>query len=102
MSNTLLQPAAFLAMLYGGVIIGIIYDVLRFFRQIGRRPFVCVVCDGLFVILATLVTACTLLFATGGTIRPYLIVGLLAGCFLEQWSLGYLVFHAFYVIRARL
>lgn len=102
MSNTLLQPAAFLTMLYGGVIIGIIYDVLRLFRQIGKHTFICVICDGIFVILATLVTACTLLFATGGIIRPYLIAGLLVGCFLEQWSFGYLVFHMFYAIRARL
>lgn len=102
MSNTLLQPAAFLAMLYGGAVIGMVYDILRFLRIVCKARIAQVICDGVFALLATLMTACTLLYASGGAIRPYLAAGLAAGFIIEQWSFSYLVYHLFYAIRARL
>lgn len=102
MSNTLLQPAAFLVMLYGGAVTGLLYDAFRLPRRLFRRRLIHTLADLLFAMLATLVAAGTLLAATGGAVRLYLVAGLLAGFFLEQWSLSYLVRHLFYSARERL
>lgn len=101
MNNTLLQPAAFLALAYGGIATGILYDGLRLIRRIFRGRFMCTLCDGLFVLGATGLLAASLLYATGGEARGYLLIGYLSGFFLEQWSLSYLFFRLVHSILAQ-
>ena len=101
MNNTLLQPAAFLALLYGGAAAGILYDGFRLIRRIFRGRLLCSLCDGLFVLGATGLLLLSLLFATGGEARGYLLLGFLFGFLLEQWSLSYLFFKLFHSILAR-
>lgn len=102
MTNTLLQPVALLLMAYGGILTGILYDFFRLPRRLFTSRLIHVLCDVLFVIFSCAVIALSFLLASGGAIRPYLCLGLLAGFFLQQWSLSYLFFHLFYGIRARL
>ena len=102
MSNTLLQPAAFLALVYGGIVAGMIYDVFRLIRRIVKWRFFHVLCDIVAVFGCLLACGAALLFATGGEIRPYLLVAFLAGIFLQQFSFSYLFFRAFYAFRAKI
>ncbi|HWR23983.1 MAG TPA: spore cortex biosynthesis protein YabQ [Feifaniaceae bacterium] len=101
MSNTLLQPAAFLTLLYGGAATGILYDGFRLIRRIFRGRLLCSLCDGLFVLGATGLLFASLFFATGGEARVYLLLGFVCGFFLEQWSLSSLFFNLFHSILAR-
>ncbi len=101
MNNTLLQPAAFLTLLYGGIAAGIVYDGFRLIRRIFRGRFMCTLCDGLFALCATALLAVSLLYATGGEVRIYLLAAFFSGFFLEQWSLSYLFFRLFHSILAR-
>ncbi len=102
MSNTLLQPVAFLAMLYCGVWIGLVYDALRFIRRVIKARIVHALCDGIFVLVSFCIIAAGFLTATGGTIRLYLCAAIAIGMLLQQWSIGYLIFHAFYSLRTRM
>ncbi len=92
MSNTLLQPAAFLTLLYGGIAAGIAYDVFRLLRRLIKRMLADTICDALFILCALAAAAAALLNASGGLLRPYLCAGYVAGFFLEQWSLSHIFF----------
>lgn len=100
MSNTLLQPAAFLTLAYGGIAAGIAYDVFRLLRRLLHWRIAGTICDALFLICATAIAAAALLFATGGMLRPYLCIGFLTGFLLQQWSLSNLFFRLVYSIIA--
>ena len=99
MSNTLLQPAALLAMLYGGAVTGLTYDCFRLLRRLFHAPCLHLVFDLLFTLCAGCITAMFLLYASGGSIRPYLLGGTAIGFFWEQCSFSYLFFHVFYTKR---
>ena len=101
MNNTLLQPAAFLVLAYGGSLAGLCYDALRLIRRIFRGRLMVTLCDGVFVLCAAGVLIISLLYATGGTIRPYLLVGYFSGFFLEQWSVSSLFFRLFHSILGK-
>ncbi len=98
MNNTLLQPAAFLALAYGGAVAGIAYDVFRLIRRAFPWRAAQVVCDVLFLLCAACAAAAALLFATGGELRPYLCAGYIVGFVIEQWSLSSLFFKLLYTL----
>ncbi|MDL2258626.1 spore cortex biosynthesis protein YabQ [Eubacteriales bacterium OttesenSCG-928-K08] len=102
MSNTILQPASFLMMLYGGAIAGIVYDALRLPRRLFAKGWIDFVCDLLFVLLALGICIISLLYASGGSLRPYLALAFISGFFVEQWSLSFLIFQFVYAIRSKL
>jgi hypothetical protein len=102
MSNTLLQPAAFLTLLYAGILAGIAYDALRILRRLFVRGFVQVLCDILFALITILLLTGALLLAAGGVMRIYLLCGMALGFWLQQFSISHLFFRLFYALRARL
>ena len=101
MNSVLLQPAAFLAMAYGGMLTGFVLDLTRIPRRLISGRAVTWIADGVFVLLSALIAALSLIFATGGSLRPYCAAGILLGFFLEQISISHLFFRFFHRIRAK-
>ena len=98
MNAVVLQPAAFLCMLYGGMIIGIAYDVFRLPRRLFRNRVCTGICDVLFAVCAAAITVGSLYWATSGELRPYTVVGLIGGIALEQVSISRVFFGALHGI----
>ncbi len=101
MSTTLLQPAAFLALVYGGILAGLLYDFFRIPRLLFDNRFILALLDVLFCVCGVSALALALLFATGGTLRPYLLLGFLIGFMVEQWSVTSLFMQAFYWLKSK-
>ena len=101
MSSTLLQPAAFLALVYGGAAAGIVYDIFRLLRRALPWRAAQAACDALFLMCALAVAALSLLYATGGELRPYLCAAFVIGFAVQQWSLSYLFFKLLYTLLTR-
>ncbi|MCE5235797.1 MAG: spore cortex biosynthesis protein YabQ [Clostridiaceae bacterium] len=81
--NTLAELPKFLGALYGGLVIGVLYDVFRLFRlPFRKRRVVTGVVDALFYAAAGVVAAVTLLYVNDGAPRVYLLGGLALGAFL--------------------
>ncbi len=102
MKNTLLQFPALLTMLYGGILIGAVYDLFRLLRRIFHASFVQVLCDALFCAAFFILCALFLLLSTGGELRLYPVLGLLIGFILQQYSISALFFSLFHGIQRRL
>lgn len=99
MATTLTQPAVFLAMLYAGVVMGMVYDLFRMIRRLFCNRIVDAIVDALFVIAALAIAAFAMLIATGGAMRFYSYVGLLTGFALEQISISHLFFRCWHTLR---
>lgn len=78
MEQTLTQGYAFLLFFYAGLVIGLGYALLHL-RFVTRRKLLLHLSDGLFVVLAFLVSMSALRFATGGALRLYALLTLLLG-----------------------
>ncbi len=57
MSDIFLQPAVMLIMLYGGLLLGVLYAFFRILRTVNRTRLCTAICDLLFVGCAACVTA---------------------------------------------
>jgi len=80
MTNTLNQFYVFLGAVYGGIIIGIWYDVLRLVRIMTvPRPFWCAVCDLVFWIGAAVLFFMVMLDVDNGDLRVYTLLGAAVG-----------------------
>jgi hypothetical protein len=101
MSSTLLQPAAFLTLVYGGAVAGLAYDVFRLLRRALPWRAAQVICDALFLLCASAAAIIALLYATGGDIRPYLCAAYIVGFVVQQWSLSNLFFKLLYTLLPR-
>lgn len=84
MSDIFLQPAVSLVMLYGGLVLGILYAVLRVFRNVFRSRACTAVCDLVFVGCGACVSAYCLLLTTKGELRAFAILFLALGFFLAE------------------
>ncbi len=83
MYNTLSELPKFLGALYGGLVIGLLYDVFRLFRlPFSKLRLVVGLLDALFYAAAGVVAALTLLYVNDGAPRIYLFLGLALGAFL--------------------
>lgn len=83
MYNTLAELPRFLGALYGGLVIGVLYDVFRLIRlPFSRVRLIVGILDALFYAAAGVVAALTLLYVNGGSPRIYLLGGLALGAFL--------------------
>ncbi len=83
MYNTLSELPKFLGALYGGLVIGLLYDVFRLFRlPFSKLRIVVGILDALFYAVAGVVAALTLLYVNNGAPRVYLLLGLALGAFL--------------------
>ena len=81
MANTLNELPVLLGAIYGGLIIGALYDVFRILRLPFRSKWVIGILDALYYIIAGGLAALVMLTINGGRLRIYAIAGILAGAF---------------------
>ncbi|QEK11085.1 spore cortex biosynthesis protein YabQ [Crassaminicella thermophila] len=77
------QMYVFLATLYGGIIIGFIYDLYRIFRCIFKpKKLATIIEDLIFWIVISITAVSVLLFSNEGQLRFYTFLGFFAGVLL--------------------
>lgn len=79
MANTLNELPVLLGAIYGGLIIGVLYDVFRVLRLPFRSKWIVGILDALYYIAAGILAALVMLTINGGRLRVYAIAGLLVG-----------------------
>ena len=79
MANTVLQPIEILSAIYVGILIGIIYDVFRFFRYIFASNIFDALFDIMFYVITLFITAISFFYINNGIFRLYILAGLLVG-----------------------
>ena len=79
------QIPELLMLLYCGIVIGIVYDILGILR---KNKILLIVADIIFCIISLAICAAGFLIASEGNIRFYHILGLVLGFVLERWGIG--------------
>lgn len=75
MYTTLPDLGRFLATLYGGLLAGVAYDLLRAVGLVFQRPWQRALLDMLFWLIAGVLLAQTLLYVADGRPRLYVFIG---------------------------
>ena len=92
MPHTAYQGYEFLAALYTGLVIGLLYTLCTFLRQLFlRRKLPSAFIDALFWILAGGITFLAMLLINGARPRGYLFLGLGMGITLHFCSIGLII-----------
>ncbi|MBE5784813.1 MAG: hypothetical protein E7330_03350 [Clostridiales bacterium] len=92
MESPLQQIPVFLGALYGGIVIGLVFTAFRPLHALfGSGRIADGILDALFYALAGVIAALTIYRINGGTLRLYVIAGLLLGVFLEIRSIDALL-----------
>ena len=89
MENVHFQSYIFLYSVYGGILIGIFYDIYRALR--GRRKrdvLVTSVWDVLFLLAVLIIVMWTIFSSSYGEIRAYVFIGFLVGFYMFERLLG--------------
>lgn len=85
------QAKGFLFSLGFGLIMGIVYDVIRIIRlSFTKSKAALIVADFLYVILCSLASFLFMLTVTDGQIRSFIIIGELTGFFIYYFTFGFL------------
>lgn len=80
METTGAQPIIFMITVYGGIIVGLVYDIYRAVRKILRGgKWVIVLCDTMFIITLGLIVTFVMYTANQGELRLFTIVGFALG-----------------------
>ncbi len=84
MDNSLkVQSYIFLTSIYGGLLIGTVYDLYKVFRYFLKpKKIATLIEDILFWIVITIIVFSVLIKSTWGELRGYIFVGLFIGAFL--------------------
>ncbi len=91
MSLPFFEAAALLAMVYGGILAGLIYDACSILRMTFCVRLINSIVDVIFVVLSASIFLMALFIASDGAFRPYLAVGFLCGFLIEHISLSFYV-----------
>lgn len=84
----------FLATVYGGLIIGFLYDLYRIFRYFSRpKKIVTFIEDFIFWIIVTLISITILLISNYGELRGYVFIGFISGAIIYNRLLSKLVIY---------
>ena len=94
MQNSLTEIPIFLYCLRTGLVMGIIYDVMRLFR-IRQGKIVNGIGDVIFGLIAVALSALTLCYCDYGKLRLYEFLGLGLGVWLYRFFPSRLIRHAF-------
>jgi len=79
----------FFATIYGGILIGLIYDLYRIFRRVFRpKKIATLVEDLIFWIVTGAAAFFVLLFSNDGELRFYTFLGFAIGAMLYIWALS--------------
>ena len=100
MANTTLELPILLGAIYGGLLIGILYDVFKLLRLPFKNKWVVGILDVLYYILAGGLFAVTLLIINGGQLRIYAVLGVLAGVGIYLYFVSALIWDTVAHIRA--
>lgn len=80
MESTLNQPYIFLATVYGGIILGLIYDIYRGIRAMFKnKKAITIIFDLLFILSALIISVGVLYIVNSGEIRFYTFIGFVLG-----------------------
>lgn len=79
LGGTLEQPYVFLAAVYGGMICGAIYSILRIIRRAAGKRWVYITADACFGAMAFIVMSIVLFAAAEFYIRAYFFLGIAVG-----------------------
>ncbi|WP_427339302.1 spore cortex biosynthesis protein YabQ [Caloranaerobacter sp. DY30410] len=81
MGNTVESQAyIFLLTMYGGVLIGFVYDLYRIFRYFSKpNKIATLVEDLIFWIIVSIIALVTLIFSNWGELRGYVFLGFICG-----------------------
>lgn len=102
METTGTQPIIFMITIYGGIILGLVYDIYRAVRKIVRSgKWVVVLCDTLFIITLGLIVTFVMYTANQGELRLFTIVGFVLGFTLYMAGLSPFVFYIARKIKGR-
>lgn len=94
------QSFVFMFTVYGGIIIGILYDIYRVLK--GSRKgdrFITSIWDILFLFASVLVVLWALFSSNYGDIRAYVFIGFIVGFFLYDRILSRIALALFYFIK---
>lgn len=82
------QTAEMLAMIYCGIVIGIVYDLLGVFRRLFRRYKIAIHIIDLVFCATSLLIACVFIFyTTEGRLKIHLLFGILIGILLQFFGI---------------
>ncbi len=82
------QTAEMLAMIYCGIVIGIIYDLIGIFRRLfARHKIVIHFIDLVFCAIALLVSCVFIFYTTEGRLKIHLFIGILIGILLQFFGI---------------
>lgn len=100
METVQFQSYVFLYSLYGGIIIGVLYDIYRVIRRIKKSErLITSLWDILFLFSVFAVVIWVIFSSSYGEIRGYVLIGFLVGFYLHEKLLGRIasgVFHFLY------
>ncbi|MEG1548118.1 MAG: spore cortex biosynthesis protein YabQ [Clostridia bacterium] len=91
MSNTLSELPVFLGAVYGGIIIGILFDLFRLLHLPVRARWLHTVIDVLFYAASGAAASLMLLRLNGGAPRLYIFIGFAIGIFAYQRTISALI-----------
>lgn len=103
METTAPQSLIFIITLYGGIIVGITYDVYRSIRRaVKNKKWSIAILDTLFIITLGLVVMFVMFAANEGELRLYTFVGFILGFALYMTGLSPLISYLAKKLRTRL
>lgn len=80
METTAPQVYIFLITVYGGLLVGVVYDIYRLIRHIAKRGrWLTIVLDVLFIITLGVIVFAVLYIANSGELRLFIFLGLALG-----------------------
>ena len=86
------QLYIFLTTLYGGIIIGFIYDLYRIFRYFSKPKKIATMVEDLFFwIIIALISLFILIFSNWGEIRAYVFLGFISGAYIYSKMLSKII-----------
>jgi len=102
MPNTIGQLPVFLGSVYGGMLIGIAYDIFRLIRlPFGGHRIIDATLDLLFYALAGIIAATTFIRINGGSPRLYALAGIAIGIFAYLKTISTIIIGIIDRIRAK-
>lgn len=94
------QSIVFMFAVYGGVIIGVLYDIYRVLKGSKRGDrFITSIWDALFLLAALLVVMWSIFSSSYGNIRSYVFIGFVVGFFLYDKILSRIAVALFEFIK---
>lgn len=86
MTDVFGQPTVCIIMVYGGMLLGVLYTFFRLLRAAWPSKWCTVACDLLFLLCAAAVSAYCMLITTDGVLRAYAVAALGASLVLTRYA----------------